>query len=131
MEIVLLLNIYSQLLIRNKIFRASFILYEKEKGKSTYIHLFNMTKIFYTRRQNNIRHWSMIVIYLSLLYIVYFYPWHLFFLRRVSNKKKLFLFFSPRSIKTVSFTIRKRPVNVVKTGHLWPYTVPIRSVFRP
>jgi hypothetical protein len=37
----------------------------------------------------------------------------------------------PRSIKTASFTIRKRTVNVSKTGHLRQYTVQIRTVFGP
>jgi hypothetical protein len=37
----------------------------------------------------------------------------------------------PRSTKTVSFTIRKRAVNVVKTGHLRQYSVYLRFVFGP
>jgi hypothetical protein len=37
----------------------------------------------------------------------------------------------PRTIKTASFTIRKRIVNVFKTGHLRQYTVYIRTFFGP
>jgi len=36
-----------------------------------------------------------------------------------------------RSIKTVSFTIRKPVVNILKTGHLRQYSVYLRSVFGP
>jgi hypothetical protein len=39
------------------------------------------------------------------------------------------MFYLPRSIKTASFTIRKRTVNVSKTGHLRQYTVYIRPFF--
>ena len=37
----------------------------------------------------------------------------------------------PRTIKTASFTIRKRTVNVFKTEHLRQYTVYIRPGFGP
>jgi hypothetical protein len=41
------------------------------------------------------------------------------------------VFSVPRSIKTASFTTRKRTVNTFKTEHLRQYTVYLRPVFGP